>query len=77
LANEQPVGKRLRFHQQRSKPTMDELHQWLEAQLAEHKTEPNSGLGKAITYLLRHRKALTTFLQERRGPAGQQSRKEP
>ena len=28
------------------------------------KTEPNSGLGKAITYLLRHWKALTTFLRE-------------
>ncbi len=25
---------------------------WLEAQLAEKRTEPNSGLGKAITYLL-------------------------
>ena len=32
--------ERLRFHQQRSKPLMDELHQWLEAQLAEHKTSP-------------------------------------
>jgi hypothetical protein len=41
--------------------------------LAEHKTEPNSGLGKAITYLLRHWKALTTFLQAR-CPAGQQHR---
>jgi len=28
------------------------------------KTEPNSGLGKAIAYLLRHWKALTTFLRE-------------
>jgi hypothetical protein len=26
----------------------------LEAQFAERKTEPNSGLGKAITYQLRH-----------------------
>ena len=60
--------ERLRFHQQRSKPIMDELHQWLEAQLAEHKTEPNSGLGKAITYLLRHWKALTLFLREAGAP---------
>ena len=60
--------ERLRFHQLRSKPVMDELHRWLEAQLAEHKTEPNSGLGKAITYLLRHWKALTTFLRERGAP---------
>ena len=60
--------ERLRFHQQRSKPIMDELHQWLEAQLAEHKTEPNSGLGKAITYLLRHWRALTLFLREGGAP---------
>ena len=37
---------------------------WLEAQLAEKKTEPNSGLGKAITCLLRHWKGLTAFLRE-------------
>jgi transposase len=60
--------ERLRFHQQHSKPIMDTLHQWLGAQLAQHKTEPNSGLGKAITYLLRHWKALTTFLRERGAP---------
>jgi hypothetical protein len=41
---------------------------WLEAQFAERKTEPNSGLGKAITYLLRHWKALTTFLREAGAP---------
>src|SRR6266849_5100065 len=45
---------RLRFHQERSGPVMMQLHGWLEAQLAEKKTEPNSGLGKAIMYLLRH-----------------------
>ena len=27
---------------------MKGLHEWMEAQLADHKTEPNSGLGKAI-----------------------------
>src|SRR5437016_1451683 len=44
--------ERLRLHQDRSGPVMDQLHGWLEAQFAERKTEPNSGLGKAITYLL-------------------------
>jgi hypothetical protein len=47
---------------------MEKLHGWLEAQFAERKTEPNSGLGKAITYLLRHWKALTTFLREAGAP---------
>ena len=56
-------GDRLKFHQQQSGPVMEELHVWLEAQLAEKKTEPNSGLGKAITYLLRHWKGLTAFLR--------------
>ena len=60
--------ERLRFHQQHSQPVMEKLHSWLEAQFAERKTEPNSGLGKAITYLLRHWKALTTFLREAGAP---------
>ena len=60
--------ERLRFHQEHSQPLMDTLHAWLEAQFAERKTEPNSGLGKAITYLLRHWKGLTLFLREARAP---------
>src|ERR1700730_8311385 len=54
-------SERLQFHQERSGPVMEELHRWLEAQFAEHRTEPNSGLGKAITYLLRHWRPLTLF----------------
>lgn len=55
--------ERLRLHQERSGPVMEQLHKWLEAQLAEKRTEPNSGLGKAITYLLRHWRPLTAFLR--------------
>ena len=43
---------------------MEKLHGWLEAQFAEHRTEPNSGLGKAISYLLRHWRPLTLFLRQ-------------
>lgn len=64
--------ERLRFHQEHSAPVMQELHRWLEAQLADHRTEPNSGLAKAITYLLRHWKGLTAFLREPQAPFGQQ-----
>ena len=60
--------QRLRFHQQHSKPTLDELHGWLEAQFAERRVEPNSSLGKAITYLLRHWKPLTLFLRQPGAP---------
>jgi transposase len=59
---------RLRFHQEHSGPLMKGLHEWMEAQLAEHKTEPNSGLGKAISYLLNHWPKLTLFLKEPGAP---------
>ncbi len=70
LAREQKLApdERLRFHQKHSAPVMNELHGWLTAQIHEKKTEPNSGLGKAITYLLRHWKGLTAFLRERGAP---------
>jgi len=56
-------GERLLFHQEHSDPVMTELHGWLEAQIAERKAEPNSGLGKAIKYLLRHWRPLMLFLR--------------
>ncbi len=62
------AAERLQFHQQHSGPVMEELHRWLEAQVAQKKTEPNSGLGKAITYLLRHWRGLTAFLRESNAP---------
>jgi len=60
--------ERLRLHQERSQPVMEQLHIWLEAQLAERRTEPNSGLGRAITYLLRHWQPLTLFLRKAGAP---------
>jgi transposase len=62
-----PEG-RLAFHQQHSGPIMEALHVWLQAQLVEKKTEPNSGLGKAIAYLLRHWQGLTLFLRKAAAP---------
>jgi hypothetical protein len=61
-------AERLTFHQSNSAPVMDDLHQWLKNQFAEHKTEPNSGLGKAISYLLRHWPELTLFLRQAGAP---------
>ncbi len=70
LAREQGLSpeERLRFHQEHSGPLMKDLHEWMEAQLAEHKTEPNSGLGKAISYLLNHWPELTLFLRQSGAP---------
>jgi transposase len=59
---------RLRFHQQHSGPVMQELREWMEAQFAGKQVEPNSGLGKAITYFLRHWKGLTAFLRDAGAP---------
>ena len=55
--------ERLRLHQERSRPVMDELHQWLKLQFDERKVEPNSSLGDAIAYMLRHWDKLTLFLR--------------
>jgi hypothetical protein len=62
-----PEG-RLLLHQEQSGPLLDELHEWMEAQFAEHRTEPNSGLGKAISYLQRHWAKLTLFLRQPGAP---------
>ena len=70
MAREQALSAadRLKLHQKQSGPVMEQLHAWLEAQFAEKKTEPNSGLGKAITYLRRHWKGLTAFLRHAGAP---------
>jgi len=61
-------GQRLSFHQRTSTKTMKELKQWLKDQLDQNKTEPNSGLGQAISYMLKHWKPLTAFLRVRNAP---------
>lgn len=65
LAREQGLSpeERLRLHQDRSGPTMEALHGWLTAQFDERRVEPNSSLGKAIAYMLRHWQKLTLFLR--------------
>lgn len=55
--------ERLRWHQQQSGPRMNELKSWLTEQIERHKVEPNSGLGEAIGYMLKHWEALTLFLR--------------
>jgi len=54
---------RLTFHQQNSKPIMDKFFDWLNAQLDARKIEPNSRMGGAINYMLKHWEALTLFLR--------------
>jgi transposase len=60
--------QRLRWHQAKSGPQMAELEIWLTEQIEQHQVEPNSGLGEAITYMLKHWQALTLFLREPGAP---------
>jgi transposase len=60
--------ERWRFHQQHSAPVMAELRGWLNTQFAEKKVEPNSGLGMAMRYLLKHWERLTLFLRQPGAP---------
>jgi transposase len=55
--------ERLAFHQAQSAPLMAEFEKWMNAQIAERKVEPNSGLGKAISYMQHHFNKLTLFLR--------------
>jgi transposase len=62
-----PPG-RLAYHQAHSGPVLAELQSWMKAQLEERLVEPNSGLGEAIRYMLKHWEALTLFLREPKSP---------
>jgi transposase len=60
--------QRLIFHRQNSEPIMDDLHEWMNCQLDEKRVEPNSSLGKAISYMLKRWKPLTLFLRKAGAP---------
>ena len=70
LAREQNMtaDQRLIFHQTHSGPAIERLKIWLKAQFDERKVEPNSGLGIAITYLLKDWDRLTLFLRQPGAP---------
>lgn len=55
--------QRLAYHQEHSQPVMAALHEWCRDQIDEKRVEPNSGLGKAIQYMLKRWDRLTRFLQ--------------
>jgi hypothetical protein len=55
--------ERLRVHQAESGPVMERIKAKSNALLAEKKVEPNSDMGKALLYLLKHWAPLTLFLR--------------
>ncbi len=60
--------QRLEFHQSESGPLMQKLHEWLKRQFDDKTVEPNSGLGEAIAYMLKHWSELTLFLRKPGAP---------
>ena len=55
--------ERLRLHQTRSGPVMEELRAWFTEMIDGKKVEPNSGLGEAIAYMQARWTELTQFLR--------------
>jgi hypothetical protein len=53
---------RLAYHQAYSQPLMDELKGWLAKQVDDRLVEPNSSLGKAMSYMQTRWETLTRFL---------------
>jgi hypothetical protein len=60
--------QRLTFHQEHSRPVLDDLQRWMADQFELRLVEPNSGLGKALSYLLKRWDELTLFLRRAGAP---------
>ena len=67
-AQKMDPAARLAYHQTHSAPVMAELKAWLREKIDGQHVEPNSGLGKAINYLLKHWEPLTLFLRQAGAP---------
>ena len=55
--------QRLQYHREHSRPVMKELYSRCRQQFDEKLIEPNSSIGDAIKYLIKHRRQLTRFLR--------------
>ncbi len=55
--------ERLLYHQQHSGPVFAQLRCWISEQIEERRIEPNSSLGQAFAYMLKHWEGLTRVLQ--------------
>ncbi len=62
------ADERLALHQKESASVMTALRDWMTKQIKERTVEPNSSLGKAYAYMLRHWEGLTLFLREPGAP---------
>jgi hypothetical protein len=67
-AERMTAQERLAYHQRKSGPIMQKLKRWLEQQTEQRLVEPNSSVGKAISYMVDHWDTLTRFLHEPGAP---------
>jgi len=55
--------QRLKWHQEKSEPIMNQMKEYFRELLEKREVEPNSSLGKAIAYFNNHWEGLTLFLR--------------
>jgi len=55
--------QRLEFHQLRSAFVLEGLIAWMQGQFSKKTVEPNSQLGEAFSYIIKHHEPLTLFLR--------------
>jgi transposase len=54
---------RLKWHQEKSKPIMEQIKEYVDGLIKRKEVEPNSSMGKAIAYFNNHYEELTLFLR--------------
>jgi transposase len=59
---EMSAEERRAYHKVESGPLVEDLREWMNTQFDEKRVEPNSGLGKAFSYMLKRWGPLTAFL---------------
>lgn len=63
-----PDDARLAYHQEHSGGLMKSLKAWAQGLFEQKLVEPNSGLGAALNYMLKHWEPLTLFLRQTGAP---------
>lgn len=66
------AAERLAFHQAHSGEVMEQLREWIAEQFDERLVEPNSSVGRALTYIWKHWEGLTKFLTVAGAPRDRQ-----
>ena len=64
------VEQRCAYHKEHSLPYMQKIHSWCREKLDSNDVEPNSNLGKAMQYIIRHFDGLTAFCRIPGAPVG-------